>query len=234
MLANHLYAAHMLTFAATPRLAPTRLRPARLLQEPPDPSEPDDPFDGDPFDAGVSFGKNVSSRFFAPAIDDPGLPLADSLVVISGSLFIAYVVLAVGLPRPSWLVPMAGMPNVRALPFVLPTLAHGSALSVCWLLGGLAAQAFESGAYMGSWREALSRTVKGGAFSTGLLILGTQTVLNARLDAMGLDPYVAGGSYAADLVIAGTANELIVDTAVSAVGLIGFRLFRWWDAQAYK
>lgn len=219
--------------ATSPRLALTRLRPVQLSQEPPDP-ELDDPFDSDPFDAGVAFGKNVSSRFFAPAIDDPGLPFADSLVVVSGSLFIAYIVLAAGLPRPSWLVPMAGVPNIRALPFVLPTLAHGSALSVCWLLGALAAQAFESGAYMGSWREALSRTVKGGAFSTGLLILGTQAAVNTRLDAMGLDPYAAGGSYAADLVLTSTANELIVDTAVSAVGLIGFRLFRWWDAQAYK
>lgn len=225
---------HELPCLATSRRSVlTRLPPVQLLQESPDP-DLDDPFDGDPFDAGVAFGKNVSSRFFSPAIDDPGLPLADSLVVISGSLFIAYIVLAAGLPRPSWLVPMAGIPNVRALPFILPTLAHGSALSVCWLLGALAAQAFESGAYMGSWREALARTVKGGAFSTGILILGTQAAVNARLDAMGLDPYVAGGSYAADLVLTSTANEVIVDTTVSAVGLIGFRLFRWWDAQAYK
>ena len=37
----------------------------------------------------------------------------------------------------------------------------------------------------------------------------------------------------ADLLLTSTTNEVIVDCAVSAVGLTLFRLFRWWDAQTF-
>ena len=57
------------------------------------------------FDAGVEYGKGIAGRFFSPVIDDPGLPYADSLVVICGTLSFAILVLSgtLPVPRPGWL-----------------------------------------------------------------------------------------------------------------------------------
>ena len=236
----------LLLFACAPSFLPARparmgQRPAclrcgvRLLEEP-TPEEQErqesgkEPQDfSEDFDAGVAFGQSIKQRFVAPTIDDPGLPYADVLVVTCGTLFVASVVIAGGLPRPSWLVPLQLVPQWRALPYVLPTLSHGASLAACWLLGALAAEAFEKGAYMGTWRDAVARTWRGGAFAIGVLIFGTQLVTSARLAAGG----VPIPSYMADLLLTSTTNEVIVDCAVSAVGLTLFRLFRWWDAQTF-
>ena len=128
------------------------------------------------FKAGVDFGKKIRSRFLTPRIDDPGLPFADSLVCICGSLFVAGIALKGGIPFPGWLTPLPGVPvdGYRGLPYILPAFSHGTGLAICWLLGALAASAFEAEAYMGSWQEALSRTWRGGAFATGLLLFATQ------------------------------------------------------------
>ena len=84
-------------------------------------------------------------KFSDPRIDDPGLPLADSL--ISGAIApmsIAYVTLALGLPRPMWLVLPPGTPSgLRGLPYLGPTFLHGAVLASCWLVGALAASTFE-------------------------------------------------------------------------------------------
>lgn len=87
----------------------------------------------------------MKRNFLEPRIDDPGLPLADSL--ISGAIApmcVAYFTLALGLPRPMWLVVPTGTPSsLRGLPFLGPTFCHGAVLASCWLAGALAARAFE-------------------------------------------------------------------------------------------
>jgi hypothetical protein len=143
---------------------------------PGDKSDDDGPDLEADFKAGIDFGKKIRSRFLSPQIDDPGLPFADSLVCVCGSLFVAAIALKGGIPFPGWLAPLPGVPvdGYRGLPYILPAFSHGTGLAFCWLLGALAASAFEAEAYMGSWQEALSRTWRGGAFATGLLLLATQ------------------------------------------------------------
>ena len=87
----------------------------------------------------------------------------DSLVVVSATLLLAIVSLSTGAPRPSWLVALPGAPEWRALPYVLPAVAHGCQLAICWLLGAFAASAFEKGAYMDGWQEALRRCWRAGS-----------------------------------------------------------------------
>ena len=105
--------------------------------------------------AGRSLREQVAGRFLSPIIDDPGLPIADSLVCACGAMFVAALALVGVLPRPSWLTPLADVPQIRALPYVLPAVSHGAALAGCWLLGALAGNAFEAGAYSDSLREAV-------------------------------------------------------------------------------
>ena len=50
----------------------------------------------------------------------------------------------------------AGLSGCRLLG-VLPAVAHGCQLAICWLLGAFAASAFEKGAYTDGWQEALRR-----------------------------------------------------------------------------
>ena len=119
------------------------------------------------FDEGFAVGEGLVARFVSPRIDDPGLPYADALTVLCGALFVASASLGLGLPRPSWLVAMPGIPAWRALPYVPPTLAHGSALALCWLLGALAARAFEADAFAKDLRSAIASTWKAGAFAIG-------------------------------------------------------------------
>ena len=59
-----------------PEPQPTEKEPVDLLGE---------------FDAGMAYGKQIRSRFLAPRIDDPGLPFADALVCVSGSLYASRV-----------------------------------------------------------------------------------------------------------------------------------------------
>ena len=186
------------------------------------------------FDAGVAFGQDIKRRFVRPRVDDPGLPFADALVVICGSLFVAGLGLTGTLPRQSWLEPLPGtaVDGLRGLPYILPAFTHGSALAACWTLGALAASAYESEAYIGSMREALARTWRGGAFAIGTLILCTQLATSVALAQQGLDPLLPSAE--ADYRLLSTAFEVITDVVVQAVGLTAFRLYRWQDAQRYK
>lgn len=176
------------------------------------------------FDDGKLLGAQYRDRFLRPVIDDPGLPYADVLVCLSTTMAVAYVVLYSGIPRPSWLTPLAGVPPIRALPFILPVIAHGSALAFCWLLGALAASAFERRAFCDSLGETLARTWRAGAFATGVLILGTQFAAYDALNSMEVP------SAAADLKISSYASEVVVDVATQAFSITAFRVFRWWDA----
>lgn len=105
----------------------------------------------DELEAGRAYGNEIRDRFMRPRIDDPGLPFADSLVCVCGSLFLSSVALLGYLPRPSWLYPLLppGVEAVRGVPYIVPALSHGAGLAACWILGALAAQAFEEKAYMG-------------------------------------------------------------------------------------
>ena len=198
----------------------------------------------DEFDAGLEYGMRLRARFFAPRVDDPGLPLADALVCIGGCLFIAQWALnpavpaELKIPPPSWLAPMPMPPgNWRGLPYILPALVHGSELAVCWVLGALAASAYEAEAYMGSLQEALSRTWRAGAFAVGVLLLSTQLATYITLSSQGLDPYTIPSTEGidsgarADGIILRTAFEVLCDVAVQAVQLTLFRAYRWRDAQ---
>ena len=73
----------------------------------------------------------------------------------------------------------------------------------------------------GTVEEAVSRTVKGGCFAVGLLILLTQFTLTAKFAAMGMEPPQLGDSYETDLILNGAASELIADAFFEAVALIG-------------
>ena len=211
------------------------------------------------FEAGVAFGKDIISRFVSPRVDDPGLPYADSLVCISGSLFVASLAITGFLPNPTWLQPTSIVPAWRSLPYILPALSHGAALAACWMLGAFSSAAFEREAFMGTWREAVSRTWRGGAFATGILVLSTQIVTAATLTQRGIDPTIpsaeadyevrkkalvlhpllaynlslrdAFGYRIAPSQVLTRAFEVICDVTVQAVGLTAFRLFRWSDAQ---
>jgi hypothetical protein len=89
---------------------------------------------------------SILSRFTNPRIDDPGLPLTDGLVlqVIAPSVQIA-VRLVLGIPPPTWLqsTDPSLLYNNRPGGLLAPTLLHGAALALVWLVGALAARAYE-------------------------------------------------------------------------------------------
>ena len=178
------------------------------------------------FKRGMDFGNSMKERFTTARIDDRGLPIADALVCVTASMFVATMVLALGIPRPSWLVPAPWVPRWRSLPFLVPAFPHGTKLAACWIPGALAAKAYESEAYDGSVEEAVSRTVKGGCFAIGILILITQFSLTAQFAAKGMPPPQLGDSYETDLILNGAASELIADSFFEAVALIGWRIVR--------
>lgn len=180
----------------------------------------------DEFKRGVAFGTSMKERFTQARIDDRGLPIADALVVTTVPVFVATVVLALGIPRPSWLVPAPWVPRWRSLQYVVPALSHGAKLAACWIPGALAARAYEREAYDGTVEEAVRRTVKGGCFAVGVLVLLTQASLTLKFAAAGLAPPQLGDSPETDLVLNGAASELIADAAFEAVALIAWRIVR--------
>ena len=241
-----LLAAMMPTFTAMrtaypqPILPSSRALPCRAVVEPDKASRAEKPAAEPPeetleeaYNAGLEFGKDIKKRFAAPRIDDPGLPYADALVCICGSIFLASLGLTGVLPRQTWLQPLDIVPAWRGLPYIVPACSHGAGLAACWILGALAAEAFERGAYLGTWQEAFSRTWKGGAFAAGILLLSTQVSTFVALTERGLDPSTAGLGIdpAADLEVIRRGFEATCDIAVQCVGLTAFRIYRWRDAQ---
>lgn len=225
--------------ALSPRSA-VRMAGADAPPPPPPPQEEDGPKraradedDGDGSarteqDASVEDG--VLGRFMRPRVDDGGLPIADSLVAISAPVLLATVILAGGLPRPSWLVPAAFVPDVRALPFVLPAVGHGITLATCWVLGAFAAAAYTKEAYGagGSTLQTLAYTARAGAFATGLLILLTQAQLYAEVGPAAIGAWAEPGfpATAADFIIVRRTDELALDVAVEAAAMTSWRLYR--------
>jgi hypothetical protein len=94
--------------------------------------------------------ENVASillnRFVSPRIDDPALPLSDVLVaqIIAPTLQVAWLgsTLATAV-SPSWLQPIFATSFTTRGALLAPLLIHGAALASCWLLGALAARAYE-------------------------------------------------------------------------------------------
>ena len=168
----------------------------------------------------------MKERFTQARIDDRGLPIADALVVTTVPVFVATVVLALGIPRPSWLLPAPWVPRWRSLQYVVPALSHGAKLAACWIPGALAARAYEREAYDGTVDEAVRRTVRGGCFAVGVLVLLTQASLTLKFAAMGMAPPQLGDSPETDLVLNGAASELIADAAFEAAALIAWRIVR--------
>jgi hypothetical protein len=178
------------------------------------------------FKKGVLFGEGARKRFTEARIDDKGLPIADALVVTAVSVFVATVVLGLGIPRPSWLVPAPWVPKWRSLPFLVPALSHGAKLSCAWIPGALAAKAYERDAYDTTVNEAVKRTVKAGCFAVGILILATQFQLKVDFLSRGMPVPTLGDSPETDLILNGIASELIADSVFEAFGLIAWRVVR--------
>mmetsp|Transcript_10573 Transcript_10573/g.29719 ORF Transcript_10573/g.29719 Transcript_10573/m.29719 type:complete len:261 (-) Transcript_10573:227-1009(-) len=170
---------------------------------------------------------NVLSRFVAPRIDDIGLPIADAMVaqVVAPS----FQILAISLTRtpiPTWLRPGTDILFPTRGSLLAPTLIHGAGLATCWVLGALAARAFESEAFDVSggkgYGEPIARTLKAGAFATGCLILATQIDLQNEFGG-----YVQlGYSDGTDVRIAQALDEVLKDIVFEASTLFGWRMYR--------
>ena len=170
----------------------------------------------------------VLSRFVAPRIDDIGLPIADAMVaqVVAPS----FQILAISLTRtpiPMWLRPGTDVLFPTRGSLLAPTLIHGAGLACCWVLGALAARAFESEAFDVSggkgYGEPISRTLKAGAFATGMLILATQIDLQQEFGGYFVQ---FGDSDATDIRIAQALDDVLKDILFEASTLFGWRMYR--------
>lgn len=168
------------------------------------------------------------SRFLSPRIDDPNLLLADAGMaqIVAPTLQVFWLGLNQA-PPPSWLRPIGGSMARGSL--LAPTLIHGAALAICWILGALAARSYESEAFTPSTTEhdgnnytpILLRTIQAGCFSTGLLVLSTQLDLLAEFQR-----YVQPGeSEEIDFRLLTALVEVINDVFFEAVTMISWRLF---------
>ena len=180
----------------------------------------------------MKFGKRMKKRFQPKKVKDRGLPIADALVLTSATVLVALVSLSQH-KAPSWL----NAEYLREVPRILPNLpalvgsvVHGSKLSAVWVLGALAAEAYETEAYDADFAEAMKRTVKAGCFAVGLLILVEQNEMRQTLEhviGMPASEYVVGENREADLLINSKTSELFVDCASCAVAMLSWRIIRW-------
>lgn len=180
------------------------------------------------FKRGLAFGiEEIRPRFTPSAISsaDRGLPIADALVATSAQVFVAALALSTGTPRPSWLVPFG--PSWRGAAYVLPAIAHGAKLASLWVCGALAARAYERDAFDGSLGEAVRRTLRGGCFATGLLLLVTQSEVAAEFAVKGLGDPVMNASREGDAILYRATSELVVDVVSEATAIVGWRMIRW-------
>ena len=181
---------------------------------------------------GMKFGKRMKKRFQPETVKDRGLPIADALVLTSATVLVAMVSLQQH-KAPSWL----NAEYLREVPRILPNLpalvgsfVHGSKLSVIWVLGALAAEAYETEAYDADFPEAMKRTVKAGCFAIGLLILVEQNEMRQALEHvidMPASEYILGENEQADLLLNSKTSELFVDCASCALAMLTWRVIRW-------
>ena len=143
----------------------------------------------------------------------------------SAQVFVAALALSAGTPRPSWLVPFG--PSWRGAAYVLPAIAHGAKLASLWVCGALAARAYERDAFDGSLGEAVRRTLRGGCFATGLLLLVTQSEVAAEFAVKDLGDPVMNASREGDAILYRATSELVVDVVSEATAIVGWRMIRW-------
>lgn len=170
-----------------------------------------------------TLNENILSRFTDPKIDDPAVPLTEAgIVQIVAPTVQLFWLRFNQSPFPSWTTPLYDYTFTPRGALLAPTLVHGAGLACCWLLGCLAAKAFEKESYEGDVSQVVLSTAKAGAFATGLLILGTQFDLVHDLGGfvqIGDDPL-------SDLRIYRALVEVINDVFFEAVTLISWRLVR--------
>lgn len=170
---------------------------------------------------------SVLARFTSPRVDDPFLPLSDVLIaqIVAPGLQVAWLSLNHA-PSPSWIRPFFGYAGPGSL--MAPTLVHGAALATCFVVGALAARAYEFDAIAPrkteeeSWdyTKVAARVLQAGAFATGVLILGTQFDLYTHFG------YVQpGDSPETDFRLQVAVVELTNDIVFEAVSLLGWRLY---------
>lgn len=175
----------------------------------------------------------ILNRFVSPRIDDAGLPVADALTAQIVAPTFQVVWLTVNhAPIPTWLAAIYNnqnglLYNVPAQGALLvPTLIHGAGLAGCWLMGALAAKAYDSEAFNVSGNRGYGTVVKrifqAGAFATGVLILGTQLDLFLEFGR-----YVQlGESEEIDIRLLSATVEVINDVFFEALVLSSWRLYR--------
>jgi len=124
---------------------------------------------------------SITRRFTNPVLDDPILPLRDVLMAqITAPTLQVFFVTLTHAPSPSWLQPISNSRGLLWQPqgsLVAPTLIHGAALAGCWLLGALAAKAYEKEAIdptIDGYGAVIFGLIKAGTFAVGIFILCTQ------------------------------------------------------------
>ena len=183
---------------------------------------------------------SIVQRFLSPRLDDPFLPLVDASMAQIVAPFIQICWLRVfQYSDPSWLRPMftssvnvLGATQRGAL--LAPALIHGAALASCWLVGALAAKAYEQEAIAPrevsaidtnksvDYTNVLVRVCQAGAFATGVLLLSTQ--FDLFLDFHGTIVQL-GDSPESDVRILLALSEVIQDIVFEAITLITWRLY---------
>jgi hypothetical protein len=169
------------------------------------------------------------SRFTNPVLDDPFLPLSDvcTAQIVAPSLQVFWISLIHG-PSPTWLRPIfdsAVLWQTRGS-LMAPTLIHGAGMACCWLLGALAARAYERKAIDptfegGGYGSVFGTIVKAGAFATGVLILATQADLLLEFGRF-VQP---GESEATDLRLLSAWVEVLNDVVFEATTITMFRMY---------
>jgi len=191
----------------------------------------------------------IFDRFLNPKIDDPAMPLTEAgLVQIVGPTLQLFWIVNYESPYPSWAQPFVDTTFPTQGAFLAPTLIHGAGLACCWLLGCLAAKAYEkpnfridnnnnptnnyySGqkkkddddtTFLSLYRPIISTTIQAGAFACGVLIFATQIDLYQEFHG-----YVQlGDSAMTDLRIYRALVEVINDIFFEFIVLLPWRLFR--------
>eukprot|EP00929_Paragymnodinium_shiwhaense_P016614 TRINITY_DN125111_c0_g1_i1.p1 TRINITY_DN125111_c0_g1~~TRINITY_DN125111_c0_g1_i1.p1 ORF type:complete len:355 (+),score=52.08 TRINITY_DN125111_c0_g1_i1:130-1194(+) len=161
---------------------------------------------------------DVVDRFLNPRIDDFTFVFEDML--FSGILAPALSVFLVVLTNkyvPGYLL----YEGVRKRAVLLPTLLHGVSLAFYWLLGALAARAYEAEAIDRNYpQETLVRTLKACAFATGCLVV--VTVTSVRLSTgEGLAKSPEG-----DVAFIKATLDILLDTIFEVNVMVAWRLLR--------
>ena len=134
-------------------------------------------------------------------------------------------------PSPSWLKPIFDTSVLYAKQgsLVAPALIHGAALASCWIVGALAAKAYQRDAIVPqfmqeqwNYSKVIIRVLQAGAFATGLLIMATQLDLFFEYQGQWVQ---LGDSPESDFRLTVAAIELINDIFFEAVSLLLWRLY---------